>query len=83
MKLIHNNKIKSLAILTAAYTLSPNAARVEVAEHNRTHLDKKDTSFLRKKCKSCKVFLICGDYRHKWRKSPLAQACINYIPKKK
>lgn len=38
---------------------------------------REDTSYLRKKCKSCKLF-PCYDDRHKWRPKPLAQACKKY-----
>lgn len=58
--------------MTAAMAMFPTMPFPE-----RSIVVKKDASHLRKKCKSCKLF-PCYDDRHKYRSSPLAQACQKY-----
>jgi hypothetical protein len=67
-----NAKIKKLALMTAMLALTHTMPPIE-----REVATKKDTSYLRKKCKSCKLF-SCNDNRHKWRSNPMAQACEKY-----
>lgn len=64
-----NSKIKSLALMTAMMAMGQPIPSVE-----SVIISKKDTSHLRKKCKSCKSF-PCSDSRHKRRLNPKAQAC--------
>lgn len=64
-----NSKIRTLALITSILALTHPMPPIE-----REVFAKKDTSHLRKKCKSCKLF-PCNDNRHKWRSNPKAQAC--------
>lgn len=64
-----NSKIKVLALMTSMLALTHPMPQTRRA--------KKDVSYLRKKCKSCKLF-PCNDNRQKWRSKPLLQACEKY-----
>lgn len=67
-----NSKIRALALMTSMLALTHPMSPIEIE-----FVAKKDTSHLRKKCKSCKLF-PCNDNRHKWRSNPLSQACEKY-----
>lgn len=72
-----NSKIKSLAFMTAMMAMSNP---IPFVEHKK--VIKKDTSHLRKKCKSCKQFR--GTYCSiKSYIKPQNVACEKYEPKNK
>lgn len=69
-----NSKLKSLAFMTAMVAMSNQPIIME-------KVDRKDTSHLRKKCKSCNLF-PCNDNRHLYKSNPKAIACEKYTKRK-
>ena len=68
-----NSKVKGILMMSAMMSLSLDS--FPQANEHRINSSKKDTSYLRKKCKSCKYF------RCKLYQSPLERACENYKKK--